>query len=300
MTFLGTGGSIPSVDRNLSSTALQIGSEVLLFDCGEGTQRQIMASKLSFMKISRIFITHLHGDHFLGVIGLIQSMSFNGREHKLEVYGPNGVIQLIQNMLSMGYFQPGFDIGAGEMEDGTTLEFDGYAVTAVSVDHAVPGLGYVFQEEDRPGRFNLEKAKELEIPEGPLYARLQQGESVTIDGKEITPDMVLGPRRRGRKIVFSGDTSPSESLIEAARGADVLVHEATVDSSLEEKAHKYGHSTAGGAARVAKRAGVHRLFLNHISNRYEDVTVLEEEAREVFPNSSVCSDLETFTVRTRD
>jgi len=297
LIFLGTGGSIPSVKRNLTATALQYESEVLLFDCGEGTQRQFMISDLSFMKVRKVFITHLHGDHFLGLPGLIQSMGFHGREEPLHIFGPGGVVELVENIVSLGYFAPGFDIFVKEMKDGEKVDFTGYSVQAIGVDHSVPALGYVFQEADRPGRFLVERARELGIPEGPLYRELQQGKSIEIDGRIITPREVLGPPRRGRKVVFSGDTRPCESVRKAAENADVLIHEATVDSSLKEKASEFGHSTAEEAARLAREACVRHLYLNHISNRYEDVSVLQREAESIFPGARVAEDLMAVDVR---
>jgi len=300
LIFLGTGGSIPSVKRNLTATALQYESEVLLFDCGEGTQRQFMMSDLSFMKVRKVFITHLHGDHFLGLPGLIQSMGFHGREEPLHIFGPGGVVELVENIVSLGYFAPGFDIFVKEMKDGEKVDFTGYSVQAIRVDHSVPALGYVFQEADRPGRFLVERARELGIPEGPLYRELQQGKSIEIDGRIITPREVLGPPRRGRKVVFSGDTRPCESVRKAAENADVLIHEATVDSSLKEKASEFGHSTAEEAARLAREACVRHLYLNHISNRYEDVSVLQREAESIFPGARVAEDLMAVDVRFTD
>lgn len=300
VTFLGTGGSIPSVNRSVSSAALQYGSDVLLFDCGEGTQRQLMMSSLSFMKIKRIFITHFHGDHFLGLPGLIQSMSFSGREDPLYIHGPAGMVELVNGIISLGYFAKGFEVWVGELDHGDTVKMDGYSVSAVRVDHSVPALGYVFQEDERPGRFLPGRAKGVGVPEGPLFSRLQRGHSVTVSGREVTPEMVMGPPRRGRKVVISGDTRPCQNLEEAARGADLLVHEATLDSSLADKAREFGHSTAEGAAGLAARAGVRSLFLNHISNRYEEPDLLEEEARQVFSGAVVAEDLMSVEVTVPD
>lgn len=291
LVFLGTGGAVPSADRNLSSTAIQYGSEVILFDCGEGTQRQFMMSSLSFMKVERVFITHFHGDHFLGLPGLLQSMGFMGRENPISIYGPPGMIKIVQDMVQMGYFARGFDIEVMEMEAGDIAEFDDYWVRAIEVHHGVPALGYLFQERQRSGRFNLDRARELGIPEGPDYRRLQAGESIELGGRTIRPEMVLGPPRKGRKVLLSGDTAPCPSIIEAARGADVLVHECTYASDMADKALEYGHSTAEDAAKIAKRACAGALYLTHISNRYDDPSMLEKEARAIFPNSTVAHDL---------
>jgi len=300
LVFLGTGGSIPGPNRNVSATALQLVSEILLFDCGEGTQRQFMMSSASFMKVQKIFVTHFHADHFLGIPGMIQSMNFVGRDKPLEVFGPSGMIDIMRNLLRIGYFSPGFDVHVHEVRAGETVKFPGYSVEAVEVDHNVPALGYVLRGEDRPGRFNLDAARELGVPEGPMFRALQQGKSVKVGKKTVTPDMVLGDTRPGLKIAFSGDTRPCERLIKAARGADALVHEATADSSLKARADEFGHSTAVGAATVAVRAKVAALYLNHISSRYEDSSVLEAEAREIFPKAKVVEDLMAVTIRMRE
>lgn len=300
IVFLGTSGAIPSVDRNLTTTAIQYGSEVILFDCAEGTQRQFMLSSLSFMKVDKIFITHFHGDHFLGLPGLLQSMSFMGRKDPISLCGPEGMIKIVQDMVQMGYFARGFDIQVAEIKGGDQLEFGEYMIGAVEIEHEVPGLGYVFEEKERPGRFNLERAKELGIPEGPLYRKLQAGESVEFGGNTFDPDMVLGPPRKGRKVVISGDTRPCVSIVEASKGADVLVHECTYASDMSDKAGEYGHTTAEGAARIAKEADVGTLYLTHISNRYEDATTLEKEAKAIFPNTVVAEDLLMVKIRSRD
>lgn len=298
--FLGTGGSIPSVKRNLTATALQYGSEILLFDCGEGTQRQFIMSDISFMKVKKVFITHLHGDHFLGLPGLIQSMGFNGRVEPLYIFGPDGITELVRTIVSLGYFIPGYDIFVKEMQEGETVEFGEYSVQAIGVDHSVPALGYVFQESDRPGRFLVDRARELGIPEGPLFRRLQRGESIEINGRTINPHEVLGPPRRGRKVVFSGDTRPCQSVKKAAENAEILIHEATVDSSLKEKAAEFGHSTAEEAAKLAREAGARSLYLNHISNRYKDTSILQREAESIFPGAQVAEDLMTVDVKFSD
>jgi ribonuclease Z len=294
--FLGTGGSMPSPKRNVTAVALQVGPEIILFDCGEGTQRQFMLSSASFMKVSSVFITHLHGDHFLGLPALIQSMAFSGRTEPLSVLGPEGTIALVRSLLCLGYFTSTFDIEAMEMKDGDKADYPGFQVTAVRTEHTVPSLGYVLEENERPGRFQLDKAMELGVPEGPLFRKLQQGQDVTVDGKKIRSSMVLGPARRGRKVAISGDTRPSDWFAQAVRGADLLIHEATVDSSLIKDADAYGHSTAQGAAQVAKEAGVGVLYLYHVSNRYEDPTPILDEARMVFENTFVAEDFMTVQV----
>ncbi|HEC89752.1 MAG TPA: ribonuclease Z [Thermoplasmatales archaeon] len=295
--FLGTGGSWPTVKRNVSSIAIKRGGEIILFDCGEGTQRQFQKSNLSYMQIKKIFITHYHGDHFLGLPGLIQTMQLNDRKEPLHIYGPKGIDSLINSILNLGYFKLSYPIYAHEVKDADLIQFDEYHVKAASVDHGVPAIAYYLEEEMRPGRFNKPKALELGVPEGPLFSRLQKGISITLkDGRVITPDMVLGPPRRGRKIVISGDTRPIDKMISFARYADALIHEATFASDLKDISFEYGHTTAEEAAEIAKKAEVDRLFLVHISPRYIDSKVLEREARQIFPNTIVPKDFQEVDI----
>jgi ribonuclease Z len=300
VVFLGTGGSWPTKYRNVLSIGMHFGSEVILFDCGEGTQRQMMRSTLSFMKIKRIFITHFHADHFLGLPGMFQTMNLNDRTEDLHIYGPKGISVLVNELTHLGYFKPRYRIIAHDLEPGDTVEGEGYTVKAVEVCHNVPAYGYVFQENDRPGKFNKPKALELGIPEGPLFRRLQQGQSVDVNGKTFTPDMVMGPPRKGIKISYSGDTAPCASFEEASRNADLMIHEATGDYSLKEKTDEYGHSTAKEAAELAKRANVRMLALVHTSPRYEEPDIILKEAKEVFPETIVPWDLEEIELKYRD
>lgn len=295
--FLGTGGSWPTVQRNVSAVAIKRGGEIILFDCGEGTQRQFQRSKLSHMQIKKIFITHFHGDHFLGLPGFIQTFQLNDREEALHIYGPSGIKRIVDTIIHLGYFKPSYPIYAHEVKAGDIIEFEGYKIKVANACHNVPALAYCLEEDERPGRFNKEKALKLGIPEGPLFRKLQQGESIEVNGKIITPDMVLGKPRRGRKITISGDTMPCPSIIELARNSDVLIHDATFDSTMEERAKEYGHSTAKQAAMVAMEAGVEKLFLTHISPRYKDAQLLEEEAREIFPESYVARDFMEVEIR---
>ena len=296
--FLGTGGSWPSVKRNVSSLALKRAGEIMLFDCGEGTQRQFQKSKLSYMQISKIFITHFHGDHFLGLPGLIQTMQLNDREIPLHIYGPKGMIKLLNQLLSLGYFRPNYEIIGYEIDGGDVLKFDGYKISVIRVKHGIPALAYCLEEDMRPGKFDKPKALKLGIPEGPLFSNLQKGKTITLkDGRKITPNMVLGPPRKGRKIVFSGDTKPIDEMINFAKNADVLIHDATFDSDLEDLSGDYGHTTASQAAEIAKKADVDKLFLIHISPRYNENSVLEDEAKKIFKNSVVPKDFHEFEVK---
>jgi len=296
--FLGTGGSWPTIKRNVSSIAIKRGSEIILFDCGEGTQRQFQKSNLSYMQISKIFITHFHGDHFLGLPGLIQTMQLNDRDESLHIFGPKGIIDLVKNILSLGYFKPAYRIITHEISDGSILDFKEYSIKAKKVKHKVPTLAFCLEEYTRPGKFNKPEALNLGIPEGPLFNKLQKGRSITLgNGKKITPDMVLGPSRKGRKIVISSDTKPDKNLIDFSEGADILIHDATFDSELEDIANKYGHSTAFQAAEIAKQAQVKRLYLTHISPRYLNHKTIENDARKAFKNSFVTSDFQEVEVK---
>ncbi len=296
IVFLGTSGSWPTPKRNVSAIAVKRGPEVVLFDCGEGTQRQFMQSTLSFMQISRIFLTHFHGDHFLGVPGLIQSMNFFGREAPLEIHGPTGTERLVSELLSLGYFNPGFPIRAGELAAGQSVDCGEYVVTAFEAVHTVPGLSYVLEEKERPGRFSLDKAQALGLPAGPLYSQLQEGHEVTFGGRTVRPDEVLGAPRRGRKIVYTGDSMPHDFLRKMARGADVLIHDATSDAALEEKANRYGHSSSRQAAQVAREADVGLLVLTHVSPRYEDTATIFNDAKAVFDRVILAEDFAEIQV----
>jgi ribonuclease Z len=300
IVFLGTGGTYPSKIRNVTSVAIQLPGEVLMFDCGEGTQRQLMRSSVSFMKIKKIFVSHLHADHFLGLPGLIQSMSLNGREDELLIYGPQGMAANVDSMMNLGYFKSGFKVTATDLPERKLLDFGGYVIRTEEAAHSIPCLAYSLEEKPRRGRFSLAKARRLRIPEGPLYRRLQEGHAVSVRGRKIKPEQVVGPQRPGRKIVYSGDTRPSKKIVALAKGADVLIHDCTLDSSHSELAAGFGHSTAAQAADVARRAGVKTLFLVHLSPRYEKVDILEKEARKTFRKSVVATDLSEFSVKFDD
>jgi ribonuclease Z len=296
--FLGTGGSWPTLKRNVSSIAIKRGREIILFDCGEGTQRQFQKSDLSYMQISKIFISHFHGDHFLGLPGLIQTMQLNDREEDLNIYGPKGIVDLVKNLKTLGYFKPAYRIFSHEIGNNSTIKFHDYSITAIKVKHKITTLAYCLEEHNRPGKFNKQKALSLGIPEGPLFSKLQRGKSIKLDnGKQINSDMVLGSPRVGRKIVISSDTKPCKKLIDFSKNADILIHDATFDSELQEIANKYGHSTAAQAAEIAKQAEVKELYLTHISPRYLDHKLIENDARKIFKKSFITKDFQTVDVK---
>ena len=300
--FLGTGGSWPTPERNVTAIAIKLGAEVILLDCGEGTQRQFMSSNASYMQVSKIFISHFHGDHFLGFPAMVQSMTLNDREDTLDVFGPPNTVKLVDQMLHLGYFKPSFEITARDMEAGESIDFGRYKVIGFPVNHSVPTYGFVIEEAMRPGKFNKPRALELGIPEGPLFARLQRGEEVSVNGQVFRPDQVLGPPRRGRKVVYSGDTIPCKELVERARGADVLIHEATLSNELEQMANERGHSSIRQACLAAKEADVKMLILTHISPRYklDEVDVIKAEAERHFQPVEVAVDLWGYEVKLGD
>lgn len=252
----------------------------------------MVAARIGFRRPTRIFISHLHGDHILGLPGLIQTMTLLQRERPLHIYGPGGLVSFIEAFSSV-LGDPGFTIKIYEiLGGGVVFEGQEYKMTAVEADHDGQSWSFVLEEKPRPGRFHPERAMELGVPEGPLWKRLQQGEDVVMgDGKLVKSEEVVESSKRGLKIAYSGDTRPTENLVKAAKGADILIHEATFDNSLEDKATENGHSTAAQAAEVAKEAGVGKLILTHISSRYPNEDVLQEQAREIFPNTSVAEDL---------
>ncbi|HEY6586228.1 MAG TPA: ribonuclease Z [Candidatus Methanoperedens sp.] len=300
VTFLGTGGSLPTPDRNPSSVFVNREGDMMLFDCGEGTQQQMMRAKTG-MTLDSIFITHFHADHFLGIPGLIQTMSFNGREEPLDIYGPVWTKQFINLLIQLGYYKLGFVINAHELEDGDIIDKGDYSIKAVGTDHGIPSLGYVLAEKKRVGRFNREKAIELGIPVGRLFSKLQSGEAIIINGKTILPSQVVGESRPGRKIVYSGDTRPCENLEKESAGADLLIHESTLAEDLKDWALETKHSTSKEAALIAKNANVKQLVLTHISSRYsEKRDVLLHEAKKVFGNSIIAEELMEIEVQLCD
>lgn len=300
LVFLGTGGAVPSKTRGLPSIAIQYEGKILLFDVGEGTQRAMLNVGLSIMKISQIFITHLHGDHIMGLPGLLQTMTLYGRKKLLCVYGPRGLIEFIRCIRGSVRFGVNFPLEVIEIKDGIIYEDEKFYIEAAEVMHSIPCFAYAFIERDRPGKFVVEKALRLGIPKGPLWKKLQMGEEVTLDnGRVIKPSDVLESRRRGRKIVYSGDTSPCRALTKLAYMADVLIHDSTFSCELADKAAIEGHSTARDAAQTALDAKVKKLYLFHISQRYSDESILLKEAREVFPESYIPSDLQVEVIPLR-
>jgi ribonuclease Z len=279
--FLGTSGSMPTERRGSSSAVLKVGRGLIMFDCGEGTQRQMVRARVGFRRNMVVLVSHLHGDHVLGLPGLLQTMSLLGREKQLDIYGPSGLISYVK-AFSEALGGPTFPVILHEVQEPGTV---------AASSHTLEGWSYSVLEKPRPGRFHPAKARALGVPEGPLWHRLQHGEDVEVEGRVVEPGMVADPPRRGRKVVYSGDTRPTAELMELARGADVLVHEATFAEELAERAREDGHSTTSEAAGVARDAGVRLLVLTHLSSRYPEPGVLLDEARKVFQRVVIAEDL---------
>ena len=298
VTFLGTSSAVHSKDRNHPSIALKAFGDVFLFDCGEGTQRQLLFTNVSPMKISKVFITHFHGDHILGLPGLLQSMSLNGRESKLTVYGPRGLNKLKDAIYSLGYCAIEYPVEFIEIDTGIIEETDEYVIRAQSVRHNVPSLAYSIEEKKKP-RFLREKAIELGVPVGPAFGKLHNGEEIEINGRIIKPEQVLGPPRKGIKITYSGDTRPCEEMIMFARDSTLLIHESTFIQKEAQNAEEYGHSTSKDAAFVARESNSKRLIITHISTRYgeEYAEIMLKEAQEIFENTELARDCMEINVR---
>jgi ribonuclease Z len=297
VTFLGTGASIPTIDRNVAALAVQREGETLLFDCGEGTQRQMMRYGVGF-SFREIFFTHYHADHMLGLTGLLRTMGLQDRSSPVTLYGPRGAQRILGAAVSLGIERNKFPVEVLEIRPGDRLVRDQYDIVVFETEHRADTLGFALVEHPRLGRFNPDRAQELGIPEGPLWGRLHKGQTVTLDnGQTFGPADLVGPQRKGRRLVYTGDTRPHFGVIEAAKQADLLIHEATFGGDELERAKETGHSTAAEAARVALEAGVSRLVLTHISSRYNrDASELLAEARAVFPETVIARDGMTVEV----
>jgi ribonuclease Z len=341
---LGTSSGKPTLRRNVSALAVVREGEWLLFDCGEGTQTQIARAGLHPNRLAAIFITHLHGDHFNGVSGLLATMGMDRRTKELTLVGPTGIAEYLDTLARLKILQVNYplevkelspararsetvnprgasdSIGklsrkfygpsgqatplAGDKSSGASMDeqwvvydTEEYVVTTRPLDHRVFTLGYRVQERPRPGRFNVERARALGIPEGPMFGRLQSGHSIQLDdGRAIHPCDVLGPERPGKAVAYCTDTRPCEAAAALGRNTDLLIHEATFTDDLAAEANDFGHSTAAQAARTARRAGARRLLITHFSTRYPDARLLIEEAQSVFPETILAEELAQFEV----
>jgi ribonuclease Z len=289
--FAGTGGSVPSARRGLPAVLVRRGGERLLFDCGEGTQRQLLRS-VGLVDVECVFITHFHADHWLGLPGMLKSFALRDREQPLTVYGPPGLKQLMADTRFIYGRRLSYELGVVELEPAQAVEREGYRVAAVPVNHTRAGaVGYVIVEDARPGELDPALAERLGVKPGPDFGRLVRGE--TVNG--VAPEQVVGPAREGRKVVISGDTSPCEALAIAAHQADVLGHEATFTEEESERAQQTGHSTARQAAALARGAEARMLILTHLSTRYAGAEV-RDEARTVFAATEVSRDFDTVEI----
>ncbi len=307
ITFLGTSSGVPTRSRNVSSVALRLPqkAEVWLFDCGEGTQHQLLRSEIKSSQIRRIFITHMHGDHIFGLIGAIASSGLAGNAHKIDIYGPAGLSEYLQACAKYSYMNLGNRLKVHRVEPGLVYEEDNFAVHCQLLKHRVPAYGYSITEKDRPGKFDIEQAKALGIPPGPVYGKLKLGETITLeDGRQINGQKLCGEPEEGRKVAYCTDTVFCDAAIELAQDADVLIHEATFAHQDSEMAFERLHSTSTMAAQVALLAGVKQLIMTHFSPRYAPGNTLQlddlkKEARSIFPNTKLAYDFFTYEVPRR-
>lgn len=297
VTFLGTAAACPTVERNVSAIAIQREGETWLFDCGEGTQRQMMRYGVGF-SFREIFLTHYHSDHVLGVTGLLRTLGLMDRAEPVRIYGPRPAERIIGGLVSVGIERHKFPIEIVELTPGDRLARQEYDLVVFETEHRADTIGFAMLEHTRLGRFNPDRARELGIPEGPLWGRIHRGQDVELpDGRRVSAQELVGPPRPGRKLVYAGDTRPCASVIEAAHGADLLIHEATFGEEERDRAEETGHSTAQQAAHVAREARVRRLVLTHVSARYSrEAHELLAEATAVFPETTVAKDGTTVEV----
>ncbi len=298
LTFLGTSAARPTVERGVSSIAVTREGETFLFECGEGTQRQMMRYGVGFT-LSEIFVSHFHADHFLGLTGLVRTLGLQGREEVLHLYGPPGAEHYLGEAVQLGVERTPFEIEIHELDPGDVLRRSEYDLEVIPVQHGRNAVGYGLREHERLGRFDPEKARALGVPEGPLWGQLHRGETVEFEVGEgsrttkrsVGPEELVGQPRPGRLVVYSGDTRPCETVVAAAQGADLLIHEATFGQEEQERAKETDHATALEAGQVALAARAKRLVLTHVSARYSAVPeVLRDEAAQVFPETVVAKD----------
>jgi len=288
LIFLGTSGAQPTESRAMTCICLVLDKEMLMFDAGEGAQVSFLRSKLGWNKKMKIFVTHLHGDHCVGILGLLQTMSLQSRTESIDIYGPKGIDEFLAANLKILNFGLSFPVRIMTIKEELVLDDATYTIHACEAEHSIPAFSYVFEEKEKPGRFYPEKAKEFGIPEGKLWHELQSGKEVKVDNKTFKPSDVMGEKRRGKKIGISGDTRPTKKLEEFFKGCDYLTFDSTYSDELKEKAQEYYHSTAKQAAELAKKAGVSNLILTHFSTRYDDSSVLVNEAK-VLHNSVIAA-----------
>ncbi|GAA0443853.1 ribonuclease Z [Lentibacillus halophilus] len=303
LIFLGTGSGVPSKERNVSSIALKLLQEqnsIWLFDCGEATQHQILRTSIKPRKITKIFITHMHGDHIFGLPGLLSSRSFQGGDELLTIYGPKGIKPFIETALAVSGTHLTYPLEIVEINEGCVYDNANFTVTAQKLDHGVESYGYRIKEKDKPGKLLVEKLDKMGIKPGPVYQQIKENEFVTLgNGRVIRRDHFLGPDKKGRIVTIMGDTRFSEAYRSLAAHSDVLIHEATFDKHKADLAHAYFHSTTTQAAQLARLSNVNKLVLTHISSRYQsnsDAEMLLKQARTIFPQTELADDFYHITI----
>ena len=291
LVFLGTSAAQPTAERGMTCICLVLDREILMFDAGEGAQIAFQKAKLGWNKKIKIFVTHLHGDHCVGILGLLQTMSLQNRTESVDIYGPTGIEEFIAANLKILNFGLTFPVRITRIKEGLVFDDSGYSVHVCEAEHSIPAYSYLFTEKDRPGKFYPDKAKSLGIPEGKLWSELQSDKEVTVDGKLVRPSDVMGEKRQGIKIGISGDTRPTVKLTEFFKGCNYMTFDSTYSDKLRDKAKDNYHSTAKEAAELAKKAGVTNLILTHFSARYEDVAELVSEAKTIHDSVTAARDL---------
>ena len=301
IVFLGTGSGRPTLRRNVASVFVQYGGDAVLFDCGESTQMQVQRAGVRTSRLVAIALSHFHGDHVNGLPGFIGTMGLNGHEEPVALIGPKGTSKWLRALHEVHILRPSFPLHLVENDEGELFRGEGFSIDGVRLRHRIPTHGFIFREDDQPGRFDVAKASALGVPAGPLFGKLQKGESVTLEnGDVVSPDAVLGPTRRGRSVAYISDTRPSNRVVEAVQGVDVLIHEATYLHELADQARERGHSTVRQAAEIAAKADVGQLILTHVSPKFGRRKPILAEAREVFDNVALAEDLDEFALPIRD
>ncbi len=291
LVFLGTSAAQPTVERGMTCICLVLDKEILMFDAGEGAQIAFQKAKLGWNKKIKIFVTHLHGDHCVGILGLLQTMSLQNRTESVDIFGPQGIDEFLTANLKILNFGLTFPVRIMKVKEGLVYDDTAYTIHVCEAEHSIPAYSYLFIEKDKPGKFYPEKAKKLGVPEGKLWHELQQGKEVNVGDKTVNPSDVMGEKRKGRRIGISGDTRPTTKLEEFFKGCDYITFDSTYSDVLQDKAKENFHSTSVEAAKLAKKAQVSNLILTHFSARYEDAEELVKEAKSIHGSVIAAKDL---------